>query len=263
MNRVFWWACAGAAGLVIGFLALPPLALVLRIHPMDAVSQLSGPVARDALLLSLETSLIAQAIIVLVGTPAAYLLARHRFRGRGIVLTIIEMPLVLPPAVAGVGLLAALGREGLLGQGFEALGVTIPFTEAAVVIAVIFVSSPFFLRQAIATFASADPSLVEAARTLGASPWRVFRRVSLPLARAGLVVGLTLSLARGLGEFGATIIVAGSIQGITQTMPLAIYAELNRDFDSAIAMSVVLLIASLVVLATARVLAGREDIPGA
>lgn len=260
MNRAFWWACIGAAALVVAFLALPPLALLLRVHPMDVASQLSGPVARDALMLSLKTSLIAQVIVVVVGTPAAYLLARHRFRGRGAVLTLIEMPMVLPPAVAGVGLLAALGREGLLGRGFDAMGVTIPFSEAAVIIAIIFVSSPFFLRQAVGAFESVDPGLVETARTLGASPWRVFRRVSVPLARAGLVVGLTLSLARGLGEFGATIIVAGSIPGITQTMPLAIYAELDRDFDSALAMSAVLLVASLLVLVTARLLAGRSRV---
>lgn len=263
MSRAFWAVCMAATALVVAFLALPLLAIIVRVRPLQVLSQLSGPVARDALWLSLTTSLAAQTLIVVVGTPAAYLLARRRFRGRSAVLTIIEMPLVLPPAVAGIGLLAALGREGLLGSGFEALGVTIPFSEVAVVLAVIFVSSPFYLRQAVAAFEGVDRGLVETARTLGASPWRAFRHVSLPLARGGLAVGLTLALARGLGEFGATIIVAGSIPGITQTMPLAIYAELDRDFDSALAMSVVLLIASMAVLIAARVISGstgRTDV---
>src|SRR5207248_3434649 len=172
---------------------------------------------------------------VVFGAPAAYVLARRRFLGRAAVLTLVELPLVLPPAVAGVALIAAFGRYQLLGGTLHALGITIGFTQAAVVLAVAFVESPFYVRGVVAAFEAVDDDLLAAARTLGAGPARVFWRVALPLAAGGLVASSAVALARGLGEFGATIIFAGSLQGVTQTLPLAIYAEFETSFDVALA----------------------------
>jgi molybdate transport system permease protein len=163
------------------------------------------------------------------------------------VVTLVELPLVLPPAVAGIGLFAAFGRSGLLST-------SLPFTQAAVVVAVAFVASPFYVRAAIAAFESVDARLVEAARTLGASPGRVFARVALPLAKGGLAAGAALAFARGLGEFGATIMFAGSLQGRTQTLPLAIYAEFDRDFDVALSLGALLIAVSAAILLAVKLL---------
>jgi len=239
----------GAAAFVaLAFLVLPVVAIFLHTTPSHLIDQLSSSVVTDALVVTLETSLIAQALIVLLGTPTAYLLATRRFRARSLAITLVELPLVLPPAVAGIGLLTAFGRSGLLGT-------SIPFTKAAVVLAVAFVSSPLYVRQAIAAFEAVDPDLVSASRTLGAGTARTFFRIVLPLARTGLAAGLALSLARGIGEFGATIMFAGSLQGVTQTIPLAIYAEFGAGhFDAAVAMSAVLVLFSIVLLLTLRFL---------
>ena len=204
-------------------------------------------------MVSFKTSTIAQVLILLFGTPAAYLVATRRFRGRSAVITLVELPLVLPPAVAGVGLLAAFGRFGLLGSTLDAFGVRLPFTQSAVTVAVAYVASPLYIRQAIASFEAVDAHLVSASRTLGAGPVRTFFRVSLPLAGGGLVAGLALSFARGLGEFGATIMFAGSLQRVTQTLPLAIYAEFDQDFDTTLAMSGVLVLISVVLLLALRI----------
>jgi len=171
-------------------------------------------------------------------------------RGKAAVVTLIELPLVLPPAVAGIGLLAAFGRLGLLGSSLDAFGISLPFTQSAVTVAVAYVASPLYIRQAIAAFEATDPNLAAASRTLGASPVRTFFRVILPLARGGLIAGLALSFARGLGEFGATIMFAGSLQGVTQTVPLAIYAQFDQDFEATLAMSAVLVLFSVALLAT-------------
>lgn len=238
----------------LAFLALPLVAIFLRIPPRELFAQLGSGVAVDALIVTAKTSLIAQALIVLVGTPAAYLVAMRSFRGRSLVITLVELPLVLPPAVAGVGLLAAFGRAGLLGETFDVLGVTVGFTQAAVVMAVAFVAGPFYLRQAIASFQSVDASLLAASRTLGAGPGRTFWRVALPLASSGLGAGLALSFARGIGEFGATIFFAGSFQGVTQTLPLAIYAQFDIDFDVALGISALLVLISAAVLLIVKLL---------
>jgi molybdate transport system permease protein len=169
------------------------------------------------------------------------------------VLTLIELPLVLPPAVAGIALLAAFGRFGLLGDELDALGIQIGFTQTAVVLAVAFVESPFYLRGAIAAFESVDENLIAAARTLGAGPWRVFGRIALPLAAGGLGAASALALARGLGEFGATLIFAGSLQGVTQTLPLAIYAEFDQDFDVALAISALFILVGAAILVGLKV----------
>src|SRR5438105_14508795 len=239
----------GASAVALVFLVLPVVAIFTRVPPGRLLHLLSSPVVTDALVVSFKATAIAQGLILVFGTPAAYLLATRRFRGRTPLVTLVDLPLVLPPAVAGIGLLAAFGRFGLLGSSLRALGVTLPFTQSAVTIAVAYVASPFYIRQAIAAFEATDPDLAAASRTLGAGPVRTFFRVVLPLARGGLIAGLALSFARGLGEFGATIMFAGSLQKVTQTLPLAIYAEFDRNFDATLAMSGALVLFSAVLLA--------------
>jgi molybdate transport system permease protein len=237
------------------------VAIFVRVPPGDLVSQLGDDVVTDALLVTATTNGIAFALTLVVGTPAAYLLATRRFPGRSLVITLIELPLVLPPAVAGIGLLAAFGRLGLLGETFEAFGITIGFTKTAVVLAVLFVAGPFYLRQAVASFEALDDDLLLAARTLGAGPGRAFRRVALPLASGGLAAGAALSLARGIGEFGATIMFAGSLQGVTQTVTLAIYQEFNVDLDVALAIGALLVVVSAVVLISIKLVLAWRDSP--
>jgi molybdate transport system permease protein len=233
-----------ASFVTLAFLALPVIAVFARVPPSKLVSQLGNPVVTDALLVSLKTTLAAQALILVLGTPTAVILAR-RFRGREALVTLVELPLVLPPAVAGLGLLAALGRTGLLHT-------SIPFTQTAVVLAVAFVASPLYVRSAIAAFEAVDANVVAASRTLGAGPVRTFFRVVLPLARAGLASGAALAFARGLGEFGATIMFAGSLRGVTQTLPLAVYSEFDVDFDVALAVSALLIVVSAALLVTLK-----------
>jgi molybdate transport system permease protein len=245
-------ALFGAAVVALGFLLLPIVAIFVHTEPGNLLTQLSDPAVVDAIVVSLEASAIAQLAVVSFGTPTAYLLATRRFPGRSLVITLVELPLVLPPAVAGLGLLVAFGRNGLLGSTFEVLGVSIPFTQTAVVLAVTFVASPLYVRQAIASFESVDQNLVAASRTLGAGSARTFFRVILPLARGGLAAGFALALARGLGEFGATIMFAGSLQGVTQTLPLAIYAEFDRNFDATLAMGALLVVISAALLLTLK-----------
>ncbi len=245
-------AIFGASVVALGFLLLPIVAIFVHTEPGNLLSQLSNPAVVDAIVVSLKASAIAQLVVVLFGTPTAYLLAARQFTGRSLVITLVELPLVLPPAVAGLGLLVAFGRNGLLGSTFEVLGFSIPFTQTAVVLAVTFVASPLYLRQAIASFESVDANLVAASRTLGAGSARTFFRVILPLARGGLAAGFALALARGLGEFGATIMFAGSLQGVTQTLPLAIYAEFDRNFDATLAMGALLVVLSASLLLTLK-----------
>jgi molybdate transport system permease protein len=245
---------AVALALVLSFLLLPLLAVFLRVPPDTLVRQLASDVAVDALVVSFKTSLIAHAVILALGTPAAYVLARRRFRGRRLVVALVELPLVLPPAVAGLALLAAFGNRGLLGESFDALGLAIPFTQTAVVLAVVFVASPFYVRQAIVAFEAIDPTLLDAARTLGVPPVRAFTRVALPLAAGGLGAGSALAWARGLGEFGATIMFAGSLQGVTQTLPLAVFAQRAEDFDVALAIGAFLVVVSGAVLVLVKFL---------
>jgi molybdate transport system permease protein len=229
----------------LAFLALPVVAVFARVSPARLVAQLGNPVVTDALIVSLKTTLLAQALILVFGTPTAYVLATRRFRGRSVLVTLVELPLVLPPAVAGIGLFAAFGRTGLLHT-------SIPFTQLAVVFAVAFVASPLYVRAAIAAFEAVDANIVAASRTLGAGPVRTFFRVVAPLARGGLVAGAALAFARGLGEFGATIMFAGSLRGVTQTLSLAIYAEFDVDFNVAIAVSALLVLVSAALLVTIK-----------
>jgi molybdate transport system permease protein len=243
-----------AAGISLAFLALPVVALFTQ-APLGQIPELlSDPVLQEILAVTLRTNLIANALILLLGTPTAYLLATRRFPGRAILVTLVELPLVLPPAVAGIGLLAAFSAGGLLGPPLEEAGIVIPFTQWAVVLAITFVASPFYVRQAIAAFEAVDPRLPDAARTLGAGPARTFLRVSLPLAAGGLLAGWVLAFARGVGEFGATIMFAGNVLGVTQTLPLGIYEQLDSNFDLALAIGVLLVILSAAVLLTYKLI---------
>jgi molybdate transport system permease protein len=247
------FAYVAAALGTLAFLLLPIVAIFARTSPTSLVDQLSNPVVTDALVVSMKTTLLAQVLIVAFGTPAAFLLASRRFRGHSFAVTLVELPLVLPPAVAGIGLLAAFGSMGVLGSSLHALGVSLPYTQSAVTIAVAYVASPLYIRQAIAAFEATDPNLTAASRTLGAGPFRTFFRVVLPLARGGLIAGLALSFARSLGEFGATIMFAGSLQNVTQTLPLAIYAEFAVNFDVTLAMSGALVFISAILLLALRI----------
>jgi molybdate transport system permease protein len=244
----FGAALAVATAVALSFLLLPILAIFLQIPPGRLLDGMTSPAAVDALVVTLKTALVANALILLVGTPTAYLIATRRFRGRALLVTAIELPLVLPPAVAGIGLLAALSPIGLLGGTLDFLGIEIAFTQVAVVLAVMFVASPFYLRAAISAFEAIDPSLTGAARTLGAGPGRTFFRIALPLAAGGLGGGWALAFARGIGEFGATIMFAGSLQGVTQTLSLAVYEQFDVDFDVALAIGAELVVVSAAIL---------------
>lgn len=234
--------------LTLGFIVVPLVAIFLRVSPGELVSQLGSDAAVDALVVTVKTSLVAQLLILGIGTPAAYFLATRSFCGRNALVTLVELPIVLPPAVAGIALLVTFGRLGLLGDSLDALGVSIGFTQAAVVMAVMFVAGPFYVRGAIAAFEAVDTTLLSASRTLGAGPGRTFRRIALPLARGGLAAAAAISFARGIGEFGATLFFAGSLQGITQTLSLAIYAQLDIDFNVALALSALLVVVSAAIL---------------
>jgi molybdate transport system permease protein len=248
MNRLFSGVLWVSAALVLVFLTLPLVAIFLRLTPRELVDALSSDVARSALRVTVVTTLVAQLVIVLVGTPAAYLVATRRFRARPVVVTLIELPLVLPPAVAGIALLATFGRVGLLGDALSGLGIEVAFTQLAVILAAIFVAGPFYVRPAISAFEAVDAGLVDAARTLGASPGRAFFRVVLPLATGSLGAGLALSFARSIGEFGATIMFAGSLKGVTQTLSLALYEQFDVDFDTALAIGAELIVVSALIL---------------
>ena len=239
MRSPFGVALALATALTISFLILPILAIFLDIPPGRLLDGMNDPAAVDALIVTLKTTLIANVVILLVGTPAAYLIASRSYRTRSLLVTAIELPLVLPPAVAGIG---------LLGGTLDVLGLSIPFTQVAVVLAIMFVASPFYLRAAVSAFESVDPALTGAARTLGAGPARTFFRVALPLASGGLSAGWALSFARGIGEFGATIMFAGSLQGVTQTLSLAVYEQFDVDFDVALAIGAELVAVSAFLL---------------
>jgi molybdate transport system permease protein len=220
---------------------LPLAALLLHASPADVVANLGRPEVYRAILLSLKTSLAATALTVLLGTPLALLLGRRTFPFKRVVETLVDLPMVLPPAVAGVALLIVFGRRGLLGGLLEGFGVQVTFTQVAVVMAQAFVAAPLYIRAAAVGLAGVDEELEEAALIDGASTRQVWRYVTLPLARTALVGGAVLTWARALGEFGATIIFAGNLPGQTQTMPLAIYLGFELDLSLALTLSVILM----------------------
>jgi len=261
-DRVASIAAGAATAVLLGFVLVPILAIFLRVGPATLWDQLRSPVTRDALIVSLRSTFLALALIIAFGTPAAYVLATRRFRGSGALTVLLELPLVLPPAVAGIALFAAFGRFGLMGGALRAFGIELPFTEAAVVMALAYVALPFYTRQAVAAFASMDHRLLGASRTLGAGRARTFLQVALPLARPGLTAGAALAWARALGEFGATILFAGSLQGRTQTLPLAIYDQFSGgNLDGALAISALLVVVSAGLFVAVRILVqgGREE----
>ena len=238
----------------IAFLALPLLALALR-APFDQLwTNLGKREVIQAMTLSLATSSVATGLTMVFGTPVAYLLARRPFRLKRLLDTLIDLPTVLPPSVAGVALLVAFGRRGLLGPELDALGINLPFTQAAVVIAQMFVAASLYIKSAAVGFAAVDPELEQAAALDGASPWAAFRFVTVPLTATALLTGAVLTWARALGEFGATIIFAGNFPGRTQTMPLAIYIGFELDLGVALTLSVILLAFSFLILILIKLL---------
>ena len=237
-------------------LGLPVLVLVARaVLDGSLVTALGMGVVTDALVLSLETTAVSLVVTVAVGTPLALLLARRTFRGQVLLETVVDLPIVLPPSVAGLALLLVFGRRGLLGPALSVFGISLPFTTAAVVIAQLFVAAPFFIRSARTGFAGVDRDLEDAARVDGASERQLFRRVTVPLASTALAAGLVMSWARALGEFGATIMFAGNVQGVTQTLPLAVYGEFEGgNLETSIAAAAILVLAAFGVLVAVRVL---------
>lgn len=234
------WVAVGLAVALLTLLAVPLLALVLSASPDAVVAGATDRRFAPALRLSLQTTAVSVAITVLTGTPLAWWMATSRSWAVRVVDLIVDLPIVIPPAVVGVGLLLAFGRRGLVGPVLADLGVALPFTVAAVVIAQVIVSAPFYVQAAANAFRKVDPDLLVVARTLGAAPAAAFLRVAVPVALPGLVAGAALAWARALGEFGATLLFAGNLAGRTQTMPLAIYAALESDIRVAAAFSVVL-----------------------
>ena len=254
-------ATAGAALLILGvtsYLVLPIIALFFRTTPEHFLASLANPEVMSALTLSLATSVISLLIVILVGTPFAYIHCRNTYPGKVIVDTIIDLPLVLPPAVAGMALLVLYGRAGLIGKYANMLGISIAFTTLAVIMAQIFVASPFYLRQAKSLFDQLDPAYERTARTLGASPARVFATVVVPLTAGGLVSGAVMTFGRALGEFGATIMFAGNLPGVTQTMPLAVYVNLAGDFNAGLTISILLVLISFAIMIAVRYFAKTE-----
>jgi molybdate transport system permease protein len=247
------WLLRVPATVGVLFLLLPLVGMVVRAPWADLPRLLVQQQAVQALRLSLLTATCATAVSVLLGVPLAYLLARRHGRAVGLLRALVTLPLVLPPVVGGVALLLAFGRMGLVGRFLDSwFGVQLPFTTAAVVMAETFVAMPFLVVTVEGALRGADRGLEEAAATLGSKPFATFRRVTLPLVAPSLMAGSVLCWARALGEFGATITFAGNLQGRTQTMPLAVYIALERDPESAVALSLVLLAVSVGILALLR-----------
>jgi len=244
-----------AAPLVL-FLAVPVVGLVLRALLGGGLwDALTSQVVLDALALSLVTTAVSLGLTLLFGTPLAYLLARRSFRGSSIVETIVDLPIVLPPSVAGLALLFVFGRQGLVGGALEAFGISVPFTIVAVILAQTFVAAPFFVRSARAGIAGVDRDTEDAARVDGARERDIFRWVTMPLAGTALAAGAVMSWSRALGEFGATIMFAGNIEGRTQTLPLVVYSEFGGgDLDASVAAAAILVLAAFGVLISVRTL---------
>lgn len=233
---------------ILALLVVPLVALALASSPADLTEAVQDPLFAPALLLSARTTLLSLALVVVTGTPLAWWLASAPGRHIRIVEVLVDLPIVVPPAVVGIALLQTFGRRGLFGGWLEALGLQIPFTTTAVVLAQLVVSAPFYIQAAASAFRRVEPDLLIVARTLGQSPTGAFFRVAVPLALPGLIVGGALAWARALGEFGATLLFAGNLPGTTQTMPLAIYMALESDVRVALALALVLAGASLLLL---------------
>jgi molybdate transport system permease protein len=243
-------------GALIAFISVTIAALFFKISLDSFIQSLTTDVVREAVKLSLLTSVSAVVIVIIFGTCVAYINARRQYKGKQLIDTLIDLPVVLPPAVAGLGLLLAFGRRGLIGQYFNVFGFDIAFTTLAVIMAQVFVSSPFYIRQAKTSFEDVNYEYEAAARTLGATSIHTFFRITVPIALNGLISGAIMTWARALGEFGATVIFAGNLQGRTQTMPLAIYSALQGDLDASISLAIILVILSFVIIAIIKSLTG-------
>lgn len=251
------WGISALGALLAVFLLAPVLALLGSSSLTELARGLSAPRSIAALELSLFTSTVSLAIVCALGTPLAWTLAQSRTRFSRAVETVLQLPMVIPPAVAGVALLLAFGRQGLFSGVLYPRGESLAFSTAAVIIAEVFVSGPFFVQSAVAAFRAVDERTLLVARSFGAGPWRVLAQVAVPLASRGLVAGAAMSWARSLGEFGATLMFAGNLEGRTQTLPLAIYTAFESDRRAAQSLSIVLVLVALVVLLVVR--ATRED----
>lgn len=251
---------AAVGGVLVAFLAVPLAALFVTTTLVDFRSGLSHPLVWPALKLSLLTTSLSLVLVVALGTPLAWSLANASGRGARALETIVQMPIVIPPAVAGVAMLLAFGRRGLLAGWLYPEGWSVTFTTTAVVMAEVFVSAPFFVQAATSAFRRIDPKLVIVARTFGASPLRVFFRIAIPLAAPGLIAGAAMSWTRSLGEFGATLMFAGNLEGRTQTLPLAIYTALESDMRAAQALSIVLVVVAFTLLLFVRAMLRRHTI---
>ena len=244
------------ASLLVLLLVVPLSVLLWRTASSGRLLEtLAEPIVREALWLSVTTTLVTLGVTVVLGTPVAYLLARYRFPGRGILDTLLDLPMVLPPAVAGVALLFTFGRRGALGASLSAMGIEVAFSTAAVVLAQLFVSAPFYVKAAKAGFASVSPDLEAVSASLGVSDLRTFWRITVPLSAPAMVGGAVMAWARALGEFGATIMFAGNIRGRTQTMPLAIYTAMESDVRAALVLASLLVACSFAILVGFKALA--------
>lgn len=257
-GRWIGWVTAVLTLIMALFLMLPLVGLVWRALTLPGTAVLDQSSLATAILLSLSTTAISVLLIILLGTPLAYVLARYPLRFKRLLTVFIELPIVMPPVVAGLGLLAVFGRRGLLGMPLAELGITVTFSGTAVVLAQVFVASPFYIRAAQSRFAALPPEFEDAAAVDGANRWQTFRHIMLPLSRNGLLAGLILSWARALGEFGATILFAGNLQGSTQTMPLLIYTSLERDLRLTFISALILLTLAIVAFAITRWLTGLD-----
>jgi molybdate transport system permease protein len=249
------------AAFALAFLALPVLALLARAVLGGALERIPVAAILDALVLSLATSAVTVVVVVVLGSPLAWVLARRSFRGKALAETIVDLPIVLPPTVAGLALLLAFGRRGVAGPALELAGISLPFTTIAVVVAQVFVAAPFFVRAARAGLQGVDRDLEEAAAVDGASGRQVIRRITIPLAAPAIGAGLVLAWARALGEFGATIMFAGNIESRTRTLPLLVYSEFQESVDAAVAAATVLVVAAVAVLVAVRLTRWRSVLP--
>lgn len=240
------------AGVAVAFVVLPVVGLAVRAPWAEAGRRLSSPESLEAIGLSLAVATAATSVALLLGVPLAVVLARTSFPGRGLIRGAVILPVVLPPVVAGVGLLTALGRRGLLGPALEAAGVSLPFSTAGAVVAAAFVAMPFLVLALEAGLRQVDERLESAAASMGASGWYVLRRVTLPLVAPQLAAGLVLTWARALGEFGATLMFAGNLRGVTQTLPLAVFEVSQTDPRGGILLSLLLVALSLLALVALR-----------
>lgn len=250
-----WWISSLP---LLFFLAVPLIALLFGIPPRQLVENLGKPQVRQAISISVKTTAITTLLTIVFGTPVAYFLARRRFPLRRAVDTLIDLPIVLPPAVAGVALLITFGRQGVIGSWLANLGIQLAFTQPAVIMAQAFVAAPFYVKAASIGFAAVDAELEQAAAIDGAGAWQTFRHVTVPLAWAAMLSGAVMTWARALGEFGATILFAGNYLGRTQTMPLAIYIGFELDLDIALTLAAILVGLSFLVLFVVKGILQRE-----